>query len=50
MGFPRQEYWNGLPPSPPEHLPDPGLEPVSLAPSVLAGGFFFYHWEAPCSR
>ena len=37
MGFPRQEYWNGLPFSPPEDLPDPGIESGSPA---LAGGFF----------
>ena len=36
MGFPRQEYWTGLPFSPPEDLPDPGIEPGSPA---LAGGF-----------
>jgi len=37
LGFPRQEYWYGLPfPSPGNH-PDPGIEPTSLA---LAGGFF----------
>ena len=24
MGFPRQEYWSGLPFSSPEDLPDPG--------------------------
>ena len=37
MGFPRQEYWSGLPSPPPEDLPDPAIEPVS---SALAGGFF----------
>ena len=37
MGFSRQEYWSRLPFSPPEVLPDPGIEPT--APS-LAGGFF----------
>ena len=37
MGFSRQEYWNGLPYPPPGDLPDPGIEPTSLA---LAGGFF----------
>ena len=37
MGFPRQEYWNGLPFPSPEELPDPGIEPASLA---LAGRFF----------
>ena len=30
MGFSRQEYWSGLPDPPPGHLPDPGIEPVSL--------------------
>ena len=37
MGFPRQEYWSGLPFSSPGDLPDPGMEPVSPA---SAGGFF----------
>ena len=31
MGFPRQEYWSGLPFSSPEDLPDPGIKPVPLA-------------------
>ena len=26
MGFPRQEYWSGLPFSSPGDLPDPGIE------------------------
>ena len=29
MGFPRQEYWSGLPFPSPEDLPDPGTESVS---------------------
>ena len=29
MGFPRQEYWSGLPFPSPGDLPDPGTEPVS---------------------
>ena len=29
MGFPRQEYWSGLPFPSPGDLPDPGIEPVS---------------------
>ena len=37
MGFPRQEYWSGLPFSPPGYLPDPGMEPASPASAV---GFF----------
>ena len=28
MGFSRQEYWSGLPCSPPGDLPDPGIKPV----------------------
>ena len=34
MGFPRQEYWTGLPFLPPEDHPDPGLNPHLL------------HWQA----
>ena len=37
MGFLRQEYWSGLPFPSPGALPDPGIEPVSLA---SVGGFF----------
>ena len=37
MGFPRQEYWSGLPFLSPGDLPDPGIESVSPA---LAGIFF----------
>ena len=36
-GFPRQEYWSGLSLPTPADLPNPGMEPVSLA---LAGGSF----------
>ena len=31
MGFPKQEYWSGLPFPSPGDLPDPGLEPMSPA-------------------
>ena len=31
MGFPRQEYWRGLPFPSPGNLPDPGIKPRSLA-------------------
>ena len=31
MGFSRQAYWSGLPFSSPGHLPNPGIEPGSLA-------------------
>ena len=37
MGFSKQEYWSRLPFPPPGDLPDPGVEPTSLA---LAGEFF----------
>ena len=37
MGFPRQEYWSGLPFPSPGDLPIPGIKPASPA---LAGGFF----------
>ena len=40
MGFSRQGYWSELPFPPPWNLPDPGMEPVSLVSSALAGGFF----------
>ena len=48
VGFPRREYWSGLSFPSPEDLPDPGIEPVSLASAVLADGFFTAAtWEAP---
>ena len=31
MGFSRQEYWGGLPFPSPVYLPNPGIEPGSLA-------------------
>ena len=37
MGFPKQEYWNGLPFPFPGALPDPGIESES---PTLAGRFF----------
>ena len=37
MGFPRQDYWSGLPIPPPGHLPDPGIEPTSACISCIAG-------------
>ena len=38
MEFSRQEYWSGLPFSPPRELPDPGIEPMLLVSPVLGGG------------
>ena len=40
MGFPRKEYWSGLPFPPPGHLPDPGIKPTSPMSPALAGGIF----------
>ena len=37
MGFPRQDYWSGLPCPSSGALPDPGIESTS---PTLAGGFF----------
>ena len=40
MGFSKQEYWSGLPCSPPGNLPNPGIEPPSLMPLASASRFF----------
>ena len=40
VGFPRQEYWSGLPCPPPGDLPDQAIEPASLMSPALAGRFF----------
>ena len=47
-GFSRQEYWSGLPCSPPGDLPEPEIKPTSLTSLALAGGFFTTSttWEA----
>ena len=39
MGFPRQEYWSGLPCPPPGDLPDPGIKPMFRMALALAGRF-----------
>ena len=48
MGFPRQEYWSGLPRPPLGALPNPGIKPAALMSPVLTGGFFITSttWEA----
>ena len=40
MGFPRQEYWRGLPFPPPGDLPNPGIEPESPATPALQVDYF----------
>ena len=37
MGFPRQEYWSGLPFPSLGYLPNPGIEPAS--PELIADPF-----------
>ena len=48
IGFPRQEYWSGLPCPSPGDLPNPGTELLSLMSPALAGRFFTTSdtWEA----
>ena len=40
MAFSRLEYWSELPFPTPGDLPDPGIEPSSLASLALAGRFY----------
>ena len=40
IGFPRQEYWSGLPFPALWDLPNPGIEPPSLVSPALAGEVF----------
>ena len=42
MRFSRQEYWSGLPCSPPGDLPDPGIKHASLI-STCIGRCVLYH-------
>ena len=41
MGFPRQEYWSGLPFPPPGDLPDTGIELSSSMSPALQVDFFY---------
>ena len=43
MGFPRQEYWSGLPCPPPGDLPDAGICPTQGSNPCLLG---LLHWPA----
>ena len=45
VGFSRQGYWSGLSCFPPGDLPDPGIEPRSLAPPALHSGFSTTKWH-----
>ena len=48
MGFPRQEYWSGLPFPSPEDLPDPGIEPGF--PTLQADSLLLSHQGSPGGR
>ena len=52
MEFSRQESWSGLPFPPPRDLPDPGIEPTSLASPALTGRAVYpwASWEAYWGR
>ena len=39
MGFSSQEYWSGLPFSPPKDLPNPGIEPTTPTSPALQEAF-----------
>ena len=43
MGFPRQEYWSGLPFPSPGDLPDPGIKLMSHVSCI--GRQVLYHWH-----
>ena len=48
MEFSRQEYWSGLPCSPPCDLPDSGLEPMfPTAPAMQVGSLLMSHLGSP---
>ena len=40
MGFSRQEYWSGLPCTPPGNLSNPEIKQVSPVSPAFASGFF----------
>ena len=51
-GFPRQEYWSGLPFAPPRDLTDPEIKPASPALQVdslplVPPGKLMHSWRAP---
>ena len=45
LGFPRQQYWGGLPFVSPGDLPNPGIKPASPA---LQNSFPLNHQGSPC--
>ena len=51
MGFSRQGHWSGLPFPPPGDLPDPGIEPASIASSLASqvDSLPLSHWLLWCA-
>ena len=48
MGFPRQEYWSGLPFPTPDNLSNPGIKLVSLtSPAQQANSLPLSHLGSP---
>ena len=47
MGFPRQEYWSGVPFLFPEDLPNPGIEPASPVSPALQTDTLLSHQGSP---
>ena len=48
MGFPKQEYWGGLPFPTPGDLPDPWIKPTSpVAPALQADSLLLSHQGGP---
>ena len=48
MRFSRQEYWSGLPCSPPRDLPNPGIKPTSpVAFALQADSLLLSHEGSP---
>ena len=45
MGFPRQEYWSGLPVPSPGNLPNSGIE--STSPTLQVNSLSMNHWGSP---
>ena len=53
IGFPRQEYWSGLPFPPPGDLPDSGPRDqtcISVPPALKADALQLNHWRSPSLR
>ena len=49
MGFPRQEYWSGLPFPPLGDLPNPGMEPMSRVSCTGSRALPLCHLGSPSS-